>query len=176
MCFWWLKSSCGCQLARVNITTVPLKVSFRFSGWKTLNLVISEAKRLPIHIAVGSRCRHGAVLVQSRHHSAESWVQGHRVEAVGHSIAGVTISFVMEQYPEKISHAIFLAASMPANNKSQITSIPPFSIPRLLAQQVSSIMLTGQLRHPHILRLQPHRRCSILLQPEPRYEDNKYQD
>ncbi|CAM6096591.1 unnamed protein product [Calypogeia fissa] len=48
-----------------------------------------------------------------------------KVVLVGHSIAGVTISLAMEQYPEKISHAIFLTASMPANNQSQITSIPP---------------------------------------------------
>ncbi|CAM6109259.1 unnamed protein product [Calypogeia fissa] len=61
----------------------------------------------------------------------------HEVVLVGHSIAGVTITFAMEQYPEKISHAIFLAASMPANNQSQISSLLPSSIPSLLVQQVS---------------------------------------
>ncbi|CAM6098757.1 unnamed protein product [Calypogeia fissa] len=58
-----------------------------------------------------------------------------KVVLVGHSIGGATITFAMEQYPEKISHAIFLAASMPANNQSVITSAPPSTLPRLVAQQ-----------------------------------------
>jgi pimeloyl-ACP methyl ester carboxylesterase len=58
-----------------------------------------------------------------------------QVVLVGHSIGGISISFAMERYPRKISHAIFLTAAMPANNQSLLASAPPSLIPRITAEQ-----------------------------------------
>ncbi|CAM6081905.1 unnamed protein product [Calypogeia fissa] len=57
-----------------------------------------------------------------------------KVVLVGHSLGGISISYAMEQFPDKVSKAIFLAAAMPLNNQSGASSFPPDALPRLFGE------------------------------------------
>ncbi|BBN04993.1 hypothetical protein MPTK1_3g09400 [Marchantia polymorpha subsp. ruderalis] len=46
---------------------------------------------------------------------------------VAHSLGGITVSFAMEKYPQKIQKAVFVTSRMPLNNQSSHTSLPPES-------------------------------------------------
>ncbi|BBN04995.1 hypothetical protein MPTK1_3g09410 [Marchantia polymorpha subsp. ruderalis] len=54
-----------------------------------------------------------------------------QVLLVGHSLGGITISYAMEQYPEKIAKAVFVVARMLLNNQSFLSSLPPNTPARL---------------------------------------------
>ncbi|KAG6556804.1 hypothetical protein Mapa_001750 [Marchantia paleacea] len=58
---------------------------------------------------------------------------------VGHSLGGVSISYAMEQHPEKISKAIFVAAFMPSNNQSGMQTLAPEILGGLITEGVLKI-------------------------------------
>ncbi|KAL3700131.1 hypothetical protein R1sor_018153 [Riccia sorocarpa] len=59
-----------------------------------------------------------------------------KVIIVGHSLGGVSISYSMEKFPEKISKAVYVAAILQGNNESAVQTFPPGAVQNLIQQQV----------------------------------------
>ncbi|OAE24834.1 hypothetical protein AXG93_4242s1060 [Marchantia polymorpha subsp. ruderalis] len=62
-----------------------------------------------------------------------------KVILVGHSLGGTSISYAMEQHPEKISKAIFVSAFMPSNNQSGMETVAPEILGGLITKGVLKI-------------------------------------
>eukprot|EP01018_Ginkgo_biloba_P000617 Gb_08121 [translate_table: standard] len=66
-------------------------------------------------------------------------IHNETVTLVGHSMAGLSLSYAMELYSHKVSKAIFLAAFTPRNNQSFLSSAFPEVFPRLVTSEVASL-------------------------------------
>eukprot|EP01018_Ginkgo_biloba_P000616 Gb_19901 [translate_table: standard] len=66
-------------------------------------------------------------------------IHNETVTLVGHSMAGLSLSYAMELYSHKVSKAIFLAAFTPRNNQSFLGSAFPEVFPRLVSNGVASL-------------------------------------
>ncbi|KAL2610408.1 hypothetical protein R1flu_028981 [Riccia fluitans] len=67
-----------------------------------------------------------------------------KVIIVGHSLGGVSISYSMEKFPEKISKAVYVAAILQGNNESAVETFPPGAVQNLLQKQVFLLSQTTQ--------------------------------
>lgn len=59
---------------------------------------------------------------------------------VAHSLGGITVSFAMEKYPQKIQKAVFVTSRMPLNNQSSHTSLPPEVLASSSIQQLFALL------------------------------------